>query len=307
MKTLRELRVEVLRYFDVADEPLGSADVELVHAALNTANQRRATEDNWAFMMSEPYQLKIVAGQSTYILPYTNIQTINYLYSTTLKRFVEVLPIRQAPYEDTFEQRNDPTRECEILAGGSVVMQQPSSFDRLLVTSTAVEDGGTRLYVEGEDIDGHAVEEVLTPGAPSVNEYTKVTYYAKEGEWEGQLTLATLGGDILVRLAAEEEGKEYTVVRFYAPPTQTETISYRYTRKPREMRREGDRPDLPFPLSNVLIYDALLDLATYNELDSETISIWRAKQEEWELNLYALKLDANQVYGAPQMINPGRR
>lgn len=307
MKTLKELREEVLRYFDLADEANTSTDVKLVNAALNTANQHRASEDSWKFMLSAPHTLSVVSGQSSYILPWTDIHHVNYLWSVTKERFLEELPVRQAPFEATFTNVIDPTYNCELVHGGSVVQAQPASFDRLELSSTASEATGVGLYVEGEDVDGAQVSETILPDGVSTYEYVKVTYYAKTGVWTGTLTLSTQGGDTLLTLSAEQDGKEYTLLRFFAPPTGAETISYRYFRQPRTLTRDGDRPDIPFPLSNILVYDVLLDMATYNELDSESVNVWRQKQESWQMNLYATKLEADTINGAPMMINEGRR
>lgn len=307
MRTFRELQLEVLRYFDVSDEPSGSADVELVKQAINQANQYRATEDNWQFMLSEPYTLSVVAGQTDYILPHTNIRKLQYLYSTTRQRFAESLPVRQAPFEATFENSSDPTYNFELIQPGSMVAAQPSVADKVEVASTATEASGVGLYLEGYDVDGVWVTETVDADTTSTYEYEKIHYYAKVGTWTGTMTVTTVGGEELLTLSASETGKEFAVVRFFDAPTEAETFSYRFFKQPRTLTRDNDRPDVPYPLSNLLVYDALMDLATYNELDSESVNIWRDKQQRWETNLYQLKLDADTVGGAAWLVNQGRR
>jgi hypothetical protein len=98
---------------------------------------------------------------------------------------------------------------------------------------------------------------------------------------------------VLLRLTDSEYQKEYPLLVWKNVPTAAETFTYRFFRAPRVMTRDYDKPDLPFPHSNVLVYDALLDLATYNELDSESVNIWRDKQQHHVQSLYLTKLDGD--------------
>jgi hypothetical protein len=63
------------------------------------------------------------------------------------------------------------------------------------------------------------------------------------------------------------------------------------------MTRDFDQPDIPFPHSLVLVYDALLDMATYSELDSESVNIWREKRQDLLNNMYLENMAADTVGG----------
>jgi hypothetical protein len=77
-------------------------------------------------------------------------------------------------------------------------------------------------------------------------------------------------------------------------PTSTDTIEYQYFRQPAELSADNDVPDLPYPHSRILIYDALLELALYSEdITPEKIALWQKRQMEMEANLYAAYLDGN--------------
>ena len=310
MRTFKDLQQAVLRYFDVADEPDGSADVELVKDALNTNNEKRCTEEKWKFMLSPSvYTLDVVAGQQSYILPHTNLSKLNYLWSTTKNRWAVSLSLRQAAASGLgFNQQlgGDSSVYYEIIEKGSVVAAQPTTASEVVVTSSETEAANIQLYIEGEDASGQPLSETLDVGTTSTGVYSKITYYAKIGDWQGTLTLETdPDGDELVSLTADEAGKEFPVLSWVEIPNANETFTYRYFRTPRRMTRDYDRPDLPYPHSNLLVYDTLLDLATYNELDSESVNLWRDKQYECLAALYQLKLEGDTVAGSPNYINSG--
>ncbi len=300
MRTFQQIQDEALRYFDIANESDNDADVEVVKAAVNTANQSRASEDNWKFMLSNVYTLDVVSGTQDYILPQTNVLRLQYL-----KDSVDGLYAIQLPAEQDAWDRNVPSDRVyfDINPDGSAVAAQPTEADTLVLTCTAADDAS--LYIEGEDEDGLSISETVDVDGTTTQEFAKVTYYAKTGEFTGILTLATTGGTTLLTLAADEAGKSYAVVHFYQEPTRNTTFEYKYFRKPRVMTRDLDRPDIPFPHSAILVYDALLDLATYNELDSESVNIWRDKQDQLKNNLYLQKLEGNSVGAQNMSIRPG--
>lgn len=304
MKTFNQLREEVLRYYDLASEDSG-ADVDLAGTALNQANANRSIEHAWPFMLSRVYTLSVVAGQQEYILPHTNFRKIQLLWSDTNRQWGRQLPPRQIPYiQDLNFQRQEGAAEFYELIDPSVVAAQPADADTLTITSSDAEVTSPTIYIEGEDADGNVISETLGKDDVSVNEYARITYYAKEADWEGTLTImTTVGAETLLTLGPTEYQKEYPVIKWQNIPGANETWQYRYLRVPRVMTRDFDKPDIPYPLSNILVYDALLDLATYNELDSESVNIWRSKQQECLNNLYELKLTADSIAGEPEYIN----
>lgn len=304
MKTFEELKTDVLRYFDVASEPDGSADVDLVKQAINDANAARSTEDNWKFMLSGQYTLNVVAGTQEYILPHANFQKLHFLYSSTYKQFARSYPMANVPYNDVaFDQDVQAPNKFYNVEGFYPVKAQPDSATTLTLSSDDVDDAGAEIYLEGEDGSGEFISEDLAVGDTTSQSFAKVTYVAKKQAFEGTLTLATSGAVTLLTLSSNEVGKQYPVIRFTNIPVENETFKYRFFKRPRVMRLDNDIPDVPFPVCNVLIYDALLNLATYNELDSESVNIWRDKQQRWETVLYMMKMEGNTVAGDNLSIN----
>lgn len=305
MKTFVQLQREVLRYFDVEDEPDGSADKELVKSALNEANQQRATEDKWTFMRSPVHTLAVVAGTQTYVLPHENLRKLHYLWSTTNRYFLSETPMREVPYADiSFDQSDTGTSKLYEIAEMSPTKAQPSTVAPLSVESTETEtEDEVLLYIEGYDADGASISEEVAPGDNTTQDFSKVTYVAKVGDWEGTMTLDDDAGNNLLTLTASQYAKQYPVLKFMAIPTQADTCTYRFFKKPRVMTRDYDVPDLPFPTCNILVFDALLSLATYNELDSESVNIWREKQSQWMMELYNEKLTGDTIGGGVNTIN----
>ncbi len=87
-----------------------------------------------------------------------------------------------------------------------------------------------------------------------------------------------------------------STVTFLSPPTAADTIIYYYYRQPVEMTVDGDIPDIPYPYSRVLIYDALLDLSLYSEdVNAAKVARWERMQLEIETDLLASRLDGNSL------------
>lgn len=305
MRTLNDLQQAALRFFDLANESDSAADVLLVRDAINRANSSRATETEWKFMQSQLQTLTLVTGQTTYILPQPDIHKFQYLYSTTNKRFLNSLPIKQVPYVDLdYRQNNDSARFYSIDPNGSPVKAQPTTASVLSLASSASETNNPSLFIEGEDSSGNRITETVEAAASTSQSFAKVHYAAKTADFNGTITL-TAGATTLLTLAADEYAKSYAVIEFHTLPTATETLIYRYFRKPRLMTRNFDTPNIPYPHSEILVYDALLDLATYNELDSESVNIWREKQMQLKENLYLQLLEPDTVAGIGLYTNPG--
>jgi hypothetical protein len=73
-------------------------------------------------------------------------------------------------------------------------------------------------------------------------------------------------------------------------PTDATVINYGYLEVPVEMAANADLPNIPYPHSRVLIYDALLAIGTYNE------DLTPAKVYRWEKNQAAATLAMERAY-----------
>lgn len=86
-------------------------------------------------------------------------------------------------------------------------------------------------------------------------------------------------------------------------PVAGDVITYHYFRHPVELSADGDTPDIPYPHSRILIYDALLALGLYAEdITPQKISLWAKKQSELEVGLYGAYMQADSLNGYTQSI-----
>jgi hypothetical protein len=91
---------------------------------------------------------------------------------------------------------------------------------------------------------------------------------------------------------------------FFEPPRQSETLYIGYFKTPAKLVNPTDIPNIPYPHSRVLVWDALLDLKAYaNELGA--MGLWTRKQEQAETKLYANYLDGQTLGSLPLGIKPG--
>jgi len=69
-------------------------------------------------------------------------------------------------------------------------------------------------------------------------------------------------------------------------PTSSSTLTLKYYKNPTEMTLDGDYPDIPWPHSQVLVYDALLDLKAYAAESSELLPFWIRRRDDALRRLY---------------------
>lgn len=86
-------------------------------------------------------------------------------------------------------------------------------------------------------------------------------------------------------------------VEFFKTPTAGETLKYDYYRMPTIMSSNTDYPDIPFPHSQLLVWDALLNLKAY-ALEPDAISVWMDNQQRALSSLYTAYGTVGDVVGA---------
>ena len=285
MRTLTQLREEVLSWLDEGGDTGGTKT--LVDNALNQANAQRASQSRWPWLRVPVRSFSTVIGQTDYVLD-ERVHKLDYLYNNTQKRFVVELPDDMAQSAGMgFGDVDVASADYFSIVGTSPIKTIIPVASPLQVTSTATEAGSATLYVEGEDANGNFITATLAPGGvASSDSFKSVAYVRKNGTWAGTLTLTAVTGTIqLLVLSVTQFAKQHPVVRLLNPPMAAETLSYRFLRAPRRMEADYDTPDVPAPYDNLLVWDALIMLAAYTEQDSESTSVWKANQQQWELNL----------------------
>ncbi len=294
MLTFKNCYDQVMALFDVLNDT--GTDLTVVKNALNRAHAQRVQEANYEWNLSGKLQLAVTANTQRYILPYADVDRLLYMFDSTHSVWLSVVPFNSLP-EDDYGSQTAAGDNRVVVVGYSPVKTQPTAATTVTVTSTATEDGTQSLYIEGIDSDGEVVSESVLSTGTSTNSYVTITYLRVDGVWAGTLSLSTSGGTLLVRLSSGQLGKQFPIVEFVNTPTAAATVEYRYVRRARQLTEDNDIPDIPYPQSTIIVYDALLELATYNELDSESVNIWREKQRQWWDNLAMGNMPGSQVNG----------
>lgn len=311
MLTYRQLQLETLRWIDEASDT--DTTLALVKDALNRSHRRLLGERTWSFMRW-PGELSFstTAGTRVYALKH-GISKILTLYDQETKSPFPLISRRE--WESIGVNRVDTqTYPLGAIYGDTwPVAAQPDSAVLTLVSSSSSDTGGPTVVVSGLDASGDRVSETLTATGTSTatgtTSFSHIFSVSKVGTWVGTMTLAS-GGTTLLSLTSSESAKQYPTIEFIETPSSSRTYLYTAQRTPTELSNDEDLPETPFPYSEIHIYDALLDLTTYNtELGAKEQRLWQTRRDElW--NGLTQSIDEGIAGSRPRFVrnlNIGRR
>lgn len=284
IQTYKDLQDRVLRLLDEAGDT--DTTLDLVKDALNEANRERATQEKWPFMLWDSAEtFSTEAGLREYSLV-SEFHRPFYFYNRTTGDYLTQLDegnlLQAAP-----DWINDTGSAEEFnLWGRMEVLHQPTSQVALTVTSsnTAADNGSKSVVVRGMK-DGVLVSEEIVCGSTSTNAFSKILKLTKKGTWTGTMSLTDPDARVLQTLFPTEYGRSSQQFQLAIPPDAVEQIEYRFYRQPLVMTEDNDRPDIPTPFEDLLVYDALVFFATYNEYDAATVKLWMMKRDRLETRL----------------------
>lgn len=264
MLTFENIFDQVQTFLDEADATGHSLD--LVKFAIQSAHEKRLTEERWSFMLwPTNVSLSFITGQKTYQL-HSEVQLLSEFRNAT-----EDATMREVPTRARYKVGNLDDRFHFEFVQLSPVKIQPVAG---LVTVV----GEARLkYV---DTSGDVQEEDLTnaPTSELVQEIITVTKLD-----DAVMTLTDADSTLILSLTATQYGKQYPQIRLFGDGITGESGEYRFYRKPSVLTHDNAIPDIPYPFSRILVYDALLELATYN--DSTPPAFWLIQHELWDRQL----------------------
>lgn len=277
IQTFKNLQDKVLRWLDEAGDT--NITLALVKDGINGANKKRVGDESWPFMLwDDAVVLNINAGQQNYSLHPEYFRPF-YFYNRTQIDYMSEVP------EGTLVQSGVSLNDSVSgalrfsLWGRLEVAAQPSSASAISVASSDASDNGTRsVTVRGDTVDG-VRNETIACGSTGVVTFTKILKVTKLGTWVGTLTL-TAGAVLLLKLFPEEAGRTFQRMVISGIPDANEVIEYRFYRQPDVMVADEDRPDVPTPFEDLLVYDTLLDFAAYNQYDPQVVKLWLMKRDE---------------------------
>ncbi len=295
IRTFKNLQDEVKAWLD----EVGDTDVThtLIKQSMRAAHEKRLTEERWPFMLSAPTRFSTVAGQQTYILD-ENFLRLMYVRNITNQSL-----LTEYQDENVLDSGSDWTQDTGsarqfVLWGHSEVSAQPLTTSTIAVTSTNSGDEGiASATITGTTTSGTQTETILCNGDPTVA-FSSILKVVKSSNWVGRMTLSSSDlSRTYLSLDATEYGKSFQPLTLLATPTGVEVLEYRFYQQPSALVLDNARPDIPSPFEMLLVWDTLLDMATYNQWDVKTVTYWLAKRDEL---LRSMQLVQNQTQSINQ-------
>lgn len=281
--TYLDLQDRVLRWIDEATDQ--DTTKLLVEDAINASHRRLITSRQWPFMAWPQKQtITTQSGLSFYALN-PNANRIYHLWDQTLRQYVPVIPRREWPAVGA-NRSNVGTPPYGVTWGPNwPVKFQPSTVAAVSAVSSSASDTVPTVILTGITTSGDIAQDVITitgttPAVGAVA-FSAVTNIAKTGTWVGTLTLKDASANVMITLGPREPGKQYPTVEFLEDPESGRTMEYNFQRLPITLINDGDIPETPYPYSEIHIYDALLDLTSYNtELGEKEQALWTKRYTE---------------------------
>lgn len=283
IQTFKNLQDKVLAWLDEAGDT--GTTLTLVKNGLNEANKQRATQQRWTWMKWDTAELlQIVIGQRFYTL-HAEYFRPDYFWNRGQLDYVE--QVDEATIGSTKADWNTDTAPAMqfILRGRTEVQNQPTSASFLTATSSSGSDSAATVVIKGDTTQGVRTE-TLTAGVLGTVSFTRILKVTKVGTWLGTLTLTSNAGAVNnLFLFSEENGRSYQQIFFLALPDTADVIEYIFYRQPAVMTLDNDRPDVPTPFEELLVWDTLMAFAGYNSYDPTVVQVWAQKQAQQLLAL----------------------
>ncbi len=288
MKTFVELQDEVLESMGDSDDQ-GSLRT-IVKTRLQRAHQKLLTGSQWDFMLWPlQEQISVVVDQKVYNLHPEFFQPL-YFYDTTEKEFLEVVPVKQTVEvgEDVGSSGLVSYPQRVQINTISNVAAQPAAAGVVTVTTTGGTESASNSVVIRGIVNSEVREETLSSatswstltGSLSFSHIIGIT---KVGATWSRTIDVTVGATTILSLLSDQWGKQYQQVEFFQFPQATNTIYYRFYRRPRPLSRDNDVTDCPQEFDELLVIDAKLNMTGYSKLDgNETQQLKEDRKELWE-------------------------
>jgi hypothetical protein len=297
MQTFDSLCDQVERQLDEAGiTPTRTRIEDLV----NQAHQQRLTGRTWTFLRWPTTETITLTTATVYPL-HSQVGLLDaMIHVQDDQPMVETSPsdVHQDDVQDQYHF---------IWAGTSPVKVGASLAEKPKLKSSSASDTAVTVAIRGTDSSGEIIEETLTASGTSAvtatNTFYQILSVTKSTGWVGTMTLYENDGTTaILSLGPSEYGRQYKRIELQDTPTAGETLAYTFFRLPRVLSAATDIPDIPWPCSQVLVWDALVLMAAYNEgISGQTIRLWQDMQKVWEQ-----KLNAQYLHGRTAHAQAGR-
>ena len=305
MATYKQIRDEVKSWLDEATNT--STTHTNVGYAINRAHQQRCTEANWPFMeWPQPETITLVASQRRYILHSELFKPI-YMFNKTSKKYLVETPYRQLEASQARWNTDTGGTRYKFIAPSPVAVQPTAATTLTIVSSSASDTTVSKaVTIRGMTANG-VLSETVTPtgtaAASTTNSYSLLLNVDLASAWLGTCTVATAGGTTLLTLPAGDTNRQYPQIELLWTPGDTDTVEYKFYRKPRTLSGDGDTVDIPETFSRILVFDSLLLFAAYDgDITKARLDIWVDQREKLLLAMQNTYLEGNIVAAEPRYI-----
>lgn len=285
IQNFKQLQDEVLGWLDeVTNEDTTRDNVK---AALNAAHLARLTQQDWNFMLwPTPLTFTTTSGTLKYSL-HSEFHKAFYFFNQTTKAYlIEMNPRQIGPSGVRWNTHTGPASRFQI-RGVSPVASQPTAAGVITVVSSSAADTTQVVRVEGTDSAGtyRIFEEFTLTGTSTVTGSKTfsdpILSVSLSAECAGNITVAR--SNTLVVLSPGEISRSYPQMYLLNNPTTQSTIEYLFYRQPRKLEDDSDVPDIPPPYQSIIVFDALILMAAYNEdINQNHIRIWTEQATKLE-------------------------
>lgn len=306
--TFGDLRTETLGWLDEAAALSTDQSYINVTNALKQAHTLRLTQEPWKFMLwPKTETFSTVSGTQVYPLHQEFLRGYSFR-NTTQRIFLTETPSRNIE-PDGIDWDNDANTGAFVLTGRSQVANQPTSASVIRIVSSSASDttAAKAITITGDTANG-VTSETLTPNGTTpvsgTTSFTTILSVTKGAAWVGTMTMTSNSAAVTnLVLFPAEYGRSYPQMRLLYLPTGSETISYRFYRRPRELSAANDITDIPPPFERILVFDALLMLGAYdNRLDGGRIGLWTRMRDDLYNQLSEAQKEGNTLGAEPRLI-----
>jgi hypothetical protein len=173
--------------------------------------------------------------------------------------------------------------------------------------SSSSSDTGANYHVLVKGVSSGVLtdEEIELTGTTPVlttKSFSLVLGVTKSRVFNGTLTVTSNSGAVTVlTLEDDEMGRAYQQIYLLQNPTSADLLEYRFFRHPLPLINDYDVPEIPYPHSDILVYEALTDMAGYLS-GSSNINLWRERRDEALLALQQAYLEGQSLEAQPRYV-----
>lgn len=259
--TFKDLYTQALVYLDKAGDT-GQA-LSMVKYAIQAMHEKRLTTERWNFMLWPDYiTFNFVTGKRRYIL-HPLVQFLTDFRNDSTKQIMKEVPTR-ARFQDWVQ---DSKFHYEWVRT-SPVASQPAAG-----TPVTISGSGRIIYT---DSTGLVRDENITNANTAVAPVEIIQVTNLDANLAQLAISDALGVQLL--LNAGEAGRNFPQITLFGDGVTGEVGKYRFYKKPGNLVLDNDIPDIPYPYSRILVYDALLELQAY--ADSPANAYWLKQQND---------------------------